>query len=187
MLLCITYRHISVVSADNLLHLKIICSANNQYLQIHKKTLSVVLHLQVRLVVDLGHRLAALFADPTRLNLPFPGANCIKIGLPGKIDSRRLFPREKDFQRPFLLVRIRFPGRPIFIQLVPVKLSHLGVLPLPHTALVVRFNVLHRYFLLAGGAFHQRINRVTLSHHVTDDVLGQGFQFFYLLSGLLIK
>ena len=36
-----------------------------------------------------------------------------------KIDSRRLFSKEYDFPKTFFLLRICFPGRPIFIQFVP--------------------------------------------------------------------
>ena len=45
--------------------------------------------------------------------------NCIKIGLPGKLIIRDYFQENMTSQRPFLLLRISFPGRPIFIQLPP--------------------------------------------------------------------
>ena len=45
------------------------------------------------------------------------GMNCIKIGLPGKSILGDYFQENKTFQRPFLLLRISFPGRPIFKQL----------------------------------------------------------------------
>ena len=48
-----------------------------------------------------------------------PGGNCIKIGLPGKSILGDYFQANVTSQRPFLLVRISFPGRPIFIQFVP--------------------------------------------------------------------
>ena len=47
------------------------------------------------------------------------GGNCIKIGLPGKLILRDYFLENRTSRRPFLLLRIRFRGRPIFIQLVP--------------------------------------------------------------------
>ena len=47
------------------------------------------------------------------------GGNCIKIGLPGKSILRDYFQENKTSQRPLLLLRINFPRRPIFIQLVP--------------------------------------------------------------------
>ena len=48
-----------------------------------------------------------------------PGGNCIKIGLPGKSILRDYSQENMTSRRPFLLLRIRFPGRPIFIQFVP--------------------------------------------------------------------
>ena len=48
-----------------------------------------------------------------------PGCNCIKIGLPGKSILRDYLQENMISQRPFLLLRISFPGRPIFIQFVP--------------------------------------------------------------------
>ena len=50
------------------------------------------------------------------------GCNCIKICLPGKLILRDYFQENRTSRRPFLLVRISFPGRPIFIQLVPAHL-----------------------------------------------------------------
>ena len=50
-----------------------------------------------------------------------PGRNCIKIVLPRRINSQRLFSREQDFQKTEQdLLRFSFPGRPIFTQLHPV-------------------------------------------------------------------
>ena len=43
-----------------------------------------------------------------------PGGNCIKIGLPGKLILRDYF---QENRRPFLLLRISFPGRPILYNL----------------------------------------------------------------------
>ena len=58
-----------------------------------------------------------------------PGGNCIKIGLPGKSILRQYFQENRTSRRPFLLLRISFPGRPIFIQFVPelVLVPHDGV------------------------------------------------------------
>ena len=47
------------------------------------------------------------------------GGKSIKIGLSGKSILRDYFQDNKTSRRPFLLLRIRFPGRPIFIQFVP--------------------------------------------------------------------
>ena len=47
------------------------------------------------------------------------GGNCIKIGLPGKSILGEYFHENRTSRRPFLLLRISFPGKPIFIQLVP--------------------------------------------------------------------
>ena len=49
------------------------------------------------------------------------GGNCIKIGLPGKSILGDYFQENMTSQRPFLLLRISFPGRPIFIQFVPER------------------------------------------------------------------
>ena len=48
-----------------------------------------------------------------------PGGNCIKIGLPGKSILGYYFQENWTSQRPFLLLRISFPRRPIFRQFVP--------------------------------------------------------------------
>ena len=48
-----------------------------------------------------------------------PGTNCIKIGLPGKSILGDYFQENRTSRRPFLLLRISFPGRPISIQLPP--------------------------------------------------------------------
>ena len=42
-----------------------------------------------------------------------------KIGLPGKSILGDYFQENRTSRRPFLLLRISFPGRPILIQLVP--------------------------------------------------------------------
>ena len=42
-----------------------------------------------------------------------------KIGLPGKLILGDYFQENRTSQRPFLLLRISFHGRPIFIQLPP--------------------------------------------------------------------
>ena len=59
--------------------------------------------------------------DAERLQVP--EGNCIKIGLPGKLIPRDYFQENRTSRRPFPLLRISFPGRPIFIQLVPVVLE----------------------------------------------------------------
>ena len=50
---------------------------------------------------------------------PSPGGNCIKIGLPGKLILRDYFQENRTSRRHFLLLRISFPGRPIFIKFIP--------------------------------------------------------------------
>ena len=47
------------------------------------------------------------------------GTNCIKIGLPGKLILGDYFQENMTSWRPFLLVKISFPRRPIFIPLTP--------------------------------------------------------------------
>ena len=47
------------------------------------------------------------------------GGNCIKISLPGKSILGDYFQENRTSQRPFLVLRIRFPGRPMFIQFIP--------------------------------------------------------------------
>ena len=47
------------------------------------------------------------------------GTNCIKIVLPGKSIRGDYFQENVTSRRPFLLLRISFPGRLIFIQFVP--------------------------------------------------------------------
>ena len=62
-----------------------------------------------------------------------------KIGLPGKSILGEYFQEDRTFRRPFLLLRISFPGRPIFIQLPPaaaVPTCPLRRLPLPHPTLI---------------------------------------------------
>ena len=49
------------------------------------------------------------------------GMNCIKIGLPGKSILRYYFQENRTSRRPFLLLKISFPGRPILIQFVPER------------------------------------------------------------------
>ena len=43
-----------------------------------------------------------------------PGRDCIKIGLPRRIDSRRLFSREYDFQKTFFRTENPFSGKTYF-------------------------------------------------------------------------
>ena len=47
------------------------------------------------------------------------GGNCIKISFPGKSILRDYFQQNGTSQRPFLFLRISFPGRPISIQFIP--------------------------------------------------------------------
>ena len=55
--------------------------------------------------------------------LALPEGNCIKLGLPGKSILRDYFQENRIPRRPFLLLRIRFPGRPILIQFFPVCIA----------------------------------------------------------------
>ena len=48
-----------------------------------------------------------------------PGGNCIKMGLPRQSILGDYFQENRTSRRPFLLLRISFPGRPIFIQFIP--------------------------------------------------------------------
>ena len=57
------------------------------------------------------------------LPMSMPGDNCIKLGLPGKSILGDYLQENMTSQRPFLLLRISFPGRPIFIQFVPAPSS----------------------------------------------------------------
>ena len=64
--------------------------------------------------------------DPQRI-----GTNCIKISLPGKSILGDYFQENMTSRGPFLLLRISFPGRPIFIQLPPghLNLSSMALYP----------------------------------------------------------
>ena len=60
-----------------------------------------------------------------------PVVQLYKIGLPQKLILRQYFQENRNSRRCFLVLRISFPGRPVFIQLVPVHiryrvLQHLG-------------------------------------------------------------
>ena len=63
------------------------------------------------------------------------GGNCIKIALPGKLilGYYYMYQENRTSRRPFLLLRISFPGRPIFIQFIPdllvvdLHVGHLNV------------------------------------------------------------
>ena len=46
-----------------------------------------------------------------------------KNRLPGKLILRDYFQENRTSRRPFLLLRISFPGRPIFIQFVPAEVE----------------------------------------------------------------
>ena len=56
------------------------------------------------------------------------GANCIKIGLPGKSILKRLFPREYDFQKTLSLTENQFSGKTYFYTIHPRRLIR-GLLP----------------------------------------------------------
>ena len=56
---------------------------------------------------------------PLRRRRASAGGNCMKIGLPGKLILGDYFQENMNSPRPFLLLRVSFPGRPIFIQFVP--------------------------------------------------------------------
>ena len=47
------------------------------------------------------------------------GGNCIKMSLPGKSILGDYFQENGTSKRPFLSLRISFPGRPFYIQFVP--------------------------------------------------------------------
>ena len=80
--------------------------------------LSVLVDLLAEHLLRLPRALAHSFE--VRLEPgPEPGGNCIKTGLPGKLILRDYFQENMTSRRPFLLLRISFPGRPIFIQLPP--------------------------------------------------------------------
>ena len=65
--------------------------------------------------VDVGSELD----PPPRGQREQSGGNCVNIGLPGKSFLGDYFQENRTSCRPFLLLRISFPGRPIFIQLPP--------------------------------------------------------------------
>ena len=67
----------------------------------------------------LDRLLGRLVAKERPLELQEPGGNCIKIGPTGKLILRDYFLENRSSGRPFLLLRVSFPGRPIFIQFVP--------------------------------------------------------------------
>ena len=73
---------------------------------------------EVEHVVELlpGH-------EDVRVEEGVPGGNCIKIGLPGKSILGYYFQENGTSQRPFLLLKISFPERHIFIQLPPEDLD----------------------------------------------------------------
>ena len=75
---------------------------------------------EVQLDVDLKKAASKAFREARLLvedTLRMPGTNCIKIGLQGKLILGDYFQENRTSRRPFLLLRISFPGRPIFIQL----------------------------------------------------------------------
>ena len=54
------------------------------------------------------------------------GGNCIKIGLPGKLIRQEYVQENRTSKRHFLLLRISFPGRPIFTQFIPGSHQKMG-------------------------------------------------------------
>ena len=66
---------------------------------------------QLREVLVVHHVLEVVVADA--------GGNCIKLGLPGKSILGDYFHENRTSRRPFLLLRISFPGGPINIQIIP--------------------------------------------------------------------
>ena len=73
-------------------------------------------------VADVEGRRVHVVHAPRRIG---SGANCIKIGLPGESILRYYFQENRTSQSPFLLLRISFPGRPIFIQFIPDRANDL--------------------------------------------------------------
>ena len=65
-----------------------------------------------------------------------PGGNCIKIGLPGKLILGDYFQENGTSQRPFLLLRISFPGDLFLYNWSLVGLGH--VLERRHEQLFAR-------------------------------------------------
>ena len=63
-------------------------------------------------------------------------ANCTKIGLPGKSILGYYFQENRTSSRPFLLLRISFPGRPISIQFFPELLVIVGDEAVTHGTLL---------------------------------------------------
>ena len=79
-----------------------------------------LLEIGAKLVLDPRVGLWALLAGVQVPLLPqLPGGSCIKIGLPGKSILEDYFQENRTSRRPYLLLRISFPGRPIFIQFIP--------------------------------------------------------------------
>ena len=81
---------------------------------------------EVQLDVDLKKAASKAFREARLLvedTLRMPGTNCIKIGLQGKLILRDYFQENRTSRRPFLLLRISFPGRAIFIQFIPAAMA----------------------------------------------------------------
>ena len=111
---------------------------------------------------------------PPRLLLP--GMNCIKKVLPGKSILGDFLQENITSRRPFLLLRIDFSGRPIFIQLPPghgrvPRLGHLfAQRRLPQRRAVLLLHVRHslRQHELPP---HRRAGRLSKSHQSTISIL----------------
>ena len=84
---------------------------------VDRRNAYVILILSLSSVWNSASRMILSKSLPNML--PIPGGNCIKIGLSGKSILRDYFQENRTSQRPFLLLRISFPGRPIFIQFIP--------------------------------------------------------------------
>ena len=77
-----------------------------------------------------------------------PGANCTKLDLLGKSILGDYFKESRTSKRPFLLLRINFPGRPIFIQFVPGERAEGD---LAHAVAAVGVALLGPAAVLGGG------------------------------------
>ena len=76
------------------------------------------------------------------------GGNRIKIGLPRKSILRDYFQENMTSQRHFLLLRIRFPGRPISILFVPDGLVHVHLLARAEPLAVEMFTIWNLFIML---------------------------------------
>ena len=86
------------------------------------------------------------------------GTNCIKIGLPGKLILGDYVQENMTSQRPFLLLRIRFPGRPILYnclqgddEVEAIRESGAGVAHCPNSNNSIRSGNMDARRMRAGG------------------------------------